>query len=175
MVRCFFSRPPPDTDFFMFLKLLLRFGVQKVSKMDPRRCPEETQKSSILAPWTAKVPKRVSGGRPSQKRLPKKGLQGCKMTSKMTSQGFQQVKGFANLTDLEHLKNASIPSMFLTTWRLRSGCRVHYTLSAVDWFGHRHVWRPLLACPREPRGHVDGTVAGFAKHWVECCSNLIEY
>ena len=60
------------------------------------------------------------------------GLQGSKMTSKMKSQGLQKVMVFANLTDLRHLKNAGIPSLFMTTWRLRSGGRIHHTLSAAD-------------------------------------------
>ena len=72
--------------------------------------------------WASRAPK----GCPT-------GLQGSKMRSKMTSQGLQKEKVFANLTDLQHLKNAGIPSSFFTVWRLRSGGRVHHTLSAADW------------------------------------------
>ena len=74
----FFSGSLPDTDFFMFLMLLLRFGVQKVSKMGPRRCPEGPPKTSILAPWTAKVPKRVPSGCPGLKRAAKMTSKGAK-------------------------------------------------------------------------------------------------
>ena len=112
--------------------------------------------------WASRAPK----GCPNE-------LQRCKMRSKMTSRGLQKEEVFANLTDLQHLKNASIPSLFLTTWRLRSGGRVHHTLSAADWESEnwralRSVCRPLVACPPGARvtkqpGHLDGTVAGFAK------------
>ena len=48
------------------------------------------------------------------------------MRSKLKSRGLQKVKVFANLTDLQHLKNRSILSLFFTKWRLLSGAE--YTI-----------------------------------------------
>ena len=62
--------------------------------------------------------KRLQGREPARKAQNE--LQGSNMTSKMRSEGLQKVLVFVNLTDLQHLKNAGIPSLFLTTWRLRS-------------------------------------------------------
>ena len=101
------------------------FGVPKPPGTPPRAlvAPKMGPRTSPEGPFGAKSgPREPSEGQTGAKKGPRwasrppkgcpHGLQRCKMTSKMRFRDLQKTRIFANLTDLQHLNNVNIPSLW---------------------------------------------------------------
>ena len=150
----------------------LWFWCPKWSQNEPWR---GTNKGLFWDPGAQRFPKRSQEGVQASKSCQNE-ARGCPNEVQNEVPRFPKSEVFDTLDDLQHLKNAGIPSSVLTTWCICSGGRVHCALSAPDWkFENwralRFVWRPILACIREPevpppRDHRTARWRDLRSSWI---------